>query len=505
MKKALAILLFCFSALYLSAQKDTIFQYTYGGIQNDICNQVKATYDGGYIMIGSTNSFGHGATDMYVVKTDSLGRHQWSKAIGGKLSEQGYSVEPTYDHGYALLGWTNSYGNGGYDVFLVKTDSVGDIEWQKTYGGSDWDFGYSIRQTADSGFVICGQTYSYGAGNGDVYVVRTDKNGDTLWTRTIGGTGYDIGNSVCVKHDSIYVIAGATNSFGIGDTDMYFIQIDNKGIIERDTTYGSTHNDVASSVNVTSDGGYVLSGHTDSITPGNEDGYLVKVDSLGKEQWQFILNYSGVDIGKDAVQCPDGSLVYVGTSNSGGLGGYAMYIARFSFNNVFAYWDNGLFEGGTSDEEGNSVAYNPDNGNIALAGATSSYGAGLYDFYLVRYKNDTDIIADNACAHTISQFQDTLVLTGINEQQSVPPAVKVFPSPVTNEATVLVQDEINTQCTFSLYDIMGKCVISKLPVKPAGHRQLMAHFTKGNLSPGEYFYKVKAGSNRITTGKIIVE
>jgi len=520
-KHVFLFITFLFLGLCSRAQHDTIFQYTYGSIQNDVCNQVKVTKDKGYIMIGTTDGFcSGGGTNFYAVKVDSLGRHQWSNTYGGNESDEGYAVEPTFDSGYAFLGWTNSYGAGGYDVLLVKTDALGKVQWQKTYGGSDWDFGYDISQTADSGFVICGQTYSYGSGNGDVYVIRTDKNGDTLWTRTVGGAGYDIGNSVYVRNDSVYMIAGSTTSYGIGDTNLYLLKMNNKGVLEFDTTYGCTKTTVGSSIRGTQDGGYTIAGYTDSIAQGSTNAgadyvIVLRTDSnLRVEKtfnnWEMLLfKPSGIGYGKDAIECPDGNTVTVGTSNTDGLGGYAMFIAR-SFHQFLSA---GPYEGGSGDEEGNSLAYNYANNNIVMAGAsnstgtvdTTNYTQGLFDYYLVRYKNDTDIKFDYQYIHSLIRFKDSVpCVTAVNELNSPALMAKVFPDPLVDEATVVVQDEMNGKCTFSIYNVMGQCVATSV-MRPSGHGQLMTHITKGNLASGVYFYKVQASNNKTATGKIIVE
>ncbi|HXP51439.1 MAG TPA: hypothetical protein VN922_15895, partial [Bacteroidia bacterium] len=229
MRSIYIISLFFLQFFHLAAQDTIAHVYTYGGLKNEGCNQIRATNDGGYIMIGYTTSFGIGGNNMYAIKVDSLCKPQWSRAMGGNRTQVGYGVTPTSDKGYAFVGFTDSYGNGGYDAYLVKVDSNGNVQWQKTYGGSDWDFAYSVKQISDGGFVLCGQTYSYGSGNGDVYVVRTDKNGDTLWTRAIGGTGCDIGNSLQIRNDSLYMIIGSTTSYGLADTNVYFIELNSSG------------------------------------------------------------------------------------------------------------------------------------------------------------------------------------------------------------------------------------------------------------------------------------
>lgn len=296
MKKLSLILFISALGLLAEAQTDTAYIYTYGALQNEVCNQIRPTWDGGYILIGTTNSFGCGNTDFYAVKLDSLCHKQWSEALGGPVNEGGYSVTATLDKGFVFVGYTDSYGNGGYDALLIKTDSLGKILWKRTYGGSDWDFGYSVSQLADSGFIICGQTYSYGAGGGDVFIVRTDKTGDTLWTRAVGGPGYDVGNFVAVHKDSIYAITGLTTSYGIGDTSIYLIMMDDKGILLKDTTFGCTHTTVGNSIRTTKDNGYIIFGYTDSITPGKPDETLLKLDSTGKQQWLQVYHVAGIAI-----------------------------------------------------------------------------------------------------------------------------------------------------------------------------------------------------------------
>ncbi len=506
MKKLVIILSLLLSGLSLSAQKDTIFQRTYGGIQNDVCNQIKSTYDGGYIMIGTTNSCGAGANDFYAVKIDSLGNPQWTHTYGGPLNDEGYAVAPTFDHGYAFLGWSDNNISNGYDVELVRTDAAGNVLWQKYYGGSDWDFGYGIQQTADSGFVLVGQTYSYGAGNGDVYVIRTDKNGDTIWTRVIGGTGYDIANSVCITRDSLYAIAGATTSFGKGDTNLYFLVLDDKGNIVKDTTYGCTNNHVAYSIEPYVNKGYVVTGYTDSIIPGKPDIYLLFFDSNAVPFYQHIDSWpKGYDIGHDAAECVDGDMICAASSNTDGNGTSALLAMRAAYG---GWWLSSEFEGGTLDQQGNSCAVGLNN-NVVFAGATDSpgYTFGDWDFYFIRYKDDADIIPDDTAHvyHMFNQFLDTCKLTGIDEQQADEPMVKVFPNPVTSIATVIVQGGVDNKYWFNLYDVTGKRVIDNIEFKSSGHNQATVHFSKGTLQPGEYLYKVIDRNEKTATGKIIVQ
>ncbi|HEV7230254.1 MAG TPA: hypothetical protein VGO45_02935, partial [Bacteroidia bacterium] len=199
-----ALFLFVLSIIWLEglAQKDTAWVRTYGGPSIDMARCVRQIHDGGFILAGMTSSYGLGESSMYIVRTDSFGNKKWSSAIGGVNISQAYSVRETPDRGFAICGYTNCSGYGGYDMYLVKTDSTGKFLWEKTYGGANWDFGYGMELLKDSGFVLCGETFSITNGGSDAFIVRTDKNGDTLWTRHYGGTGDDAAYAVTSFRDT---------------------------------------------------------------------------------------------------------------------------------------------------------------------------------------------------------------------------------------------------------------------------------------------------------------
>jgi len=204
---------------------------TYGGTNVDFARSVVQTSDGGYAMGGYTNSFGAGGYDVYLVKTDSSGNLVWQKTYGGAGGDYGFSVVQTSDGGYAIAGFTTSFGAGSGDVYLVKAYSDGGLLWQKTYGGTATDYGLSIVQTSDDGFAIAGYTGSFGAGNNDVYLVKTDPTGNQLWQKTygFGGFGDDEGYSVVRTSDGGFAIAGFTNNVGAGSYDVYLVKTDVSG------------------------------------------------------------------------------------------------------------------------------------------------------------------------------------------------------------------------------------------------------------------------------------
>jgi hypothetical protein len=259
-----------------NASGDTLWTRTYGGTSGDVGYSVHQTQDGGYIVAGSTSSFGNGA-QVYLVKTNASGDTLWTRTYGGAGDDYGFSVQQTSDMGYVVAGYTNPFGNN-WQVYLIKTNASGDTLWTRTYGGAGDDYGYSVQQTQDTGYIVAGMTSSFGNLT-QVYLIKTNASGDTLWTRTYGGTGYDRGWSVQQTTDGGYVVAGVTFSFG-NLTQVYLIKTNASGDTLWTRTYGGTSDDGGYSVQQTSDGGYIIAGYTLSFGNGYQV-YLVKTDANG--------------------------------------------------------------------------------------------------------------------------------------------------------------------------------------------------------------------------------
>jgi hypothetical protein len=203
---------------------DTLWTQIYGGAWDDACYSVRETTDGGYIAAGETRSFGAGYYDVYVLKTNINGDTLWTKTYGTVDDEQGWEIQPTFDGGYIISGFTGPY-MGAMDIYLIKIDSISNQLWTKTYGGGADEKGRQIVQTSDTGYIVTGHTTSFGAGGYDVYVIRTDSLGDSLWTKTYGGTSNERAWSVQQTADTGYIIAGGTYSFGTaGSQDVWLIK-----------------------------------------------------------------------------------------------------------------------------------------------------------------------------------------------------------------------------------------------------------------------------------------
>jgi hypothetical protein len=306
------------------------WQKTIGGSYSEYGLSVKQTGDGGYIIAGWTTSFGAGDADVYLIKTDSAGNLLWQRTFGGNSEDIGYSVQQTFDGGYIIAGKTYSFGAGFTDVYLIKTDSAGNLMWQKTFGGSDEDIGISVLQTTDGGYIIVGYTESFAEGYyGDVYLIKTDPNGDLLWQKTFGGNGLDGGDSIQRTIDGGYIIVGTTASVGAWDYDVYLIKTDLEGNLQWQKTFGGGENEFGESVQQTSDGGYIIAGSTVDVNKERSDVYLVKTDSAGNLQWQKTFGGSDDDYGYSVQQTTDGGYIVAGTTYSFGTGG-DVYLIKLS-------------------------------------------------------------------------------------------------------------------------------------------------------------------------------
>jgi predicted secreted protein len=355
---------------------------TFGGAGDDYAYSIVRTSDGGYALAGSTTSFGAGGNDFWLIKTDVSGNMQWMKTYGGAGEEKAQSVVQTNDDGYALAGFTNSFGAGRCDFWLVKTDSGGNMQWNRTYGGAGDDYAYSLVQTSDGGYALAGFTASFGAGESDFWLVKTDTDGDTQWNVTFGGTGYDGAYSLIQTVDGGYALAGLTFSFGCGSDDFYLVKTDGEGHMQWNKTYGGTGADYASVVIQTSDGGYALAGSTTSFGAGSYDFWLIKTDADGNAQWNRTYGGVGVDSARSMIQVdgePGGYALAGGTTSFGGGGQDFWFIETDSSGNV----ERNETYGGPNDDGAHSVIQ-LDNDEFLLAGFTASFGAGGNDAYVVK-------------------------------------------------------------------------------------------------------------------------
>lgn len=369
-------------ALFSSATKAQItFNEAIGGPSTDQAISAEATTDGGYIVVGWTKSFGAGDWDIYLVKTDASGIIQWTKTYGGPGEEVDCYVHQTFDAGYIITARTTSFNVASADVYLIKTDSMGGVEWTNTIGGNNWDEGHSVIQTPDSGFVHVGFTTSYGAGSHDFYLIRNDKTGSTDWTKSYGGGGVDNGHLIISALNGGYIILGETTSFGAGGYDYYLIKTDVSGNVEWSKTYGGTGDDHGWDIKATNDSCYILAGFSNSFGAGDNDVYLIKVTMNGDVIWSKTYDNSGADNSGLAIrQTNDLGFIIAGETAVNGSDSADVYLLKTDVNGI-PQWSSTF--GGQGDDGSQSVVQTSDKGYF-ISGYTNSFGEGDWDFYLIK-------------------------------------------------------------------------------------------------------------------------
>jgi len=282
-----------------SGDKDWDKAFDYGG-GSDKGFSVQQTSDGGYIVAGDAYLGNPTYFDVWLIKTNSTGGMTWNKTFDANKSsgtgDRAYSVQQTSDGGYILTGYADLYGAGGLDVWLIKTNSTGGHEWNKTFGGTSDDEGWSVQQTTDNGYIIAGRTKSFGAGNNDVWLIKTDSNGVMTWNKTFGGAGSDDGYSVQQTSDGGYIVAGDKNATGNNVYDVWLIKTNSTGGPEWNKTYGGSSSDIGYSVDTMSDGGYAIAGSTASFGAGSDDAWLITTDSFGSTNIEGLYPWINLNI-----------------------------------------------------------------------------------------------------------------------------------------------------------------------------------------------------------------
>ena len=373
-----------------SAQEEPEVQWTqiYGGGIYEFGRCVQQTADGGYIVVGDTDSFGTGSSfDVWLIKTDSEGDTLWTETYGDSGEERGFYVEQTTDGGYIITGMTSSYGSGGFDIYLIRTDGDGNLQWEKTFGGSFWDWGTSVQQTTDGGYIITGMTESFGAGGWDVWLIKADSNGESEWTRTFGGSDYDNGMSVRQTSDGGYIVLADTYSYGAGSSDFWLIKTNSSGISSWTRTFGGSNCERSHSVWQTADDGYILTGDTKSYGSGDYDVWLIKTDDDGDTVWSETFGGVEEDCGCSVRQTNDGGYIVAGYTESFGAGNFDVWLIRTDHLGD-TLWSKTV--GGDNLDQGRSVDLTTDGGFI-IAGTTYDYFAGEYNIYLIKLGNETSV------------------------------------------------------------------------------------------------------------------
>lgn len=360
------------------AQPEEVFDQTYGGESIDIFQSVVTTADQGFLLAGLTRSMGAGGFDMYLVMTDSEGEMSWEETYGGRGSDICNQVLSSGDNEFVLAGCTSSAGEGGFDFFLLKVDDEGDVIWENTYGTESRDSCYAVIQTED-GFLLAGNSYGIGAGGSDIFIVKTDENGNEQWRESYGGEQNEVCYSVIQTEDEGFLLAGSTTSFGEGNSDVYLVKIDSEGSLEWDQTYGGAGFDNCFSMVADNDGNLLLTGYTYSFGAGRFDVYLIKIDEDGELIWEQPYGAALDEVGRSVFLSDDGNYFVGGSTFSYGNGGSDLFLMEVDTDGNMSWIST---YGGEENDFDNCVIRTDD--GFAFTGYSNSQGAGSYDAYLVK-------------------------------------------------------------------------------------------------------------------------
>lgn len=331
---------------------------TYGGAKPDFPYHMISSGDGNFLIVGYSQSYGGGDADVLLMKVDQTGTQIWQKTYGGFGNDYGQDIIPTSDGNFVLIGWSNS-GASSIQVNLIKVDPSGNTIWNKMLGGSSDDFGHSVKQTSDGGYIILGHTM--GSGNGDAYLVKADANGDYAWSQTFGGPGYDEGSYIHVNGDNTFTFVMRDSSAVGQDIDIRVIKTDAAGSTIWSKSYGGTKKDTPKMIQPTADGGYIVAGHSRSFGWINPDMWILKLNNGGDTTW--TRHYGGPNNEHCYVvrEQPDGSFIATGKTASFGPDMDAILL-KLNSNGTLAVGINELVAG----KDLINLYPNPSNGKITI-------------------------------------------------------------------------------------------------------------------------------------------
>jgi len=377
-----------------------LFAEAFGGTATEESYSITQTTDGGYAVAGYTNSFGDINNDFLVLELNSDGSLASARTFGGTSWDFAYSITQTTDGGFAVAGLTQSFGAGTFDLLVLKLASSGYLTWARTFGGTSWDYAQSITQTTDGGYAVAGLTKSFGAGLDDFLILKLNSDGSVAWARTFGGTSYDGAFSIIQTTDGGFVVAGYTESYGAGQEDFLVLKLNSDGSVVWARTFGGTDYDVVRSIIQTTDGGYAVAGYTRSFGAGDYDFLVLKLNPDGSLAWARTFGGTNGDWVLSISQTTDGGYAVAGITESFGAGGSDFLVLKLNPDGSLA-WARTF--GGTDYDYAYSITQTTD-GGFAVAGATYGFGADSTDFLVLKLGPDgnyTDCV--DTCSPTVTQ------------------------------------------------------------------------------------------------------
>lgn len=390
MKKVLPLFLgvLLYTSTNVFAQvPDKVFQYTFGGGKKDVLYSTIETDDKGFISVGYTESFGAGNYDMYLIKNDSVGNLEWSKTYGGKKEDYGRSIIKSNDgKGYVMLGYSNSFSvNNYFDIYLVKVNMNGDTLWSKYYGLDRSEYGYSIIPTKEGGYMLLGEVINNinGDKNSDIMLIKVGEAGQFEWSKIYGGNLTDYLYSIEQLEDGTYLLGGETNSFGAGEWDFLAVRLQVDGKIQMAKTYGGLKTDFGRFAISGKDGGVLIGGNSFNYGAGDMDFVLIYTNKDGVIEWSQSYGDIGTEYMLDITKTKEGGYLVSGYTNSFGTHVEDIFLLRLKADGKLLW---GKTIGGDYGDYGVSVIPTSNKG-VVITGNTKSFGVKSDDCFIFKVED----------------------------------------------------------------------------------------------------------------------
>ena len=471
------------------------FERIFGTPDEDGAAGFRQTSDGGYIITGNTTLPNATYPDIYLIRTDKYGKVLWTKTYGGQYEDYGRDVVQTSDGDFVVLSSSNSYGSGESVIYLFKVDAQGNMLWNKTISESKDISPSAIKIAPDGGFVICGNTKDTPDNSTDALLIKTDSNGNIQWKNHYGGNDSESASDVLPISNG-YIFVGSIAYASSGDFDVYLVETDDSGNVKWSKTYGGSNWDVGSSIRTTNDGGYIIAGYTVSYGNGGEDGYLIKIDSSGTQQWYKAFGYNHDDLFNSAVQTPDGGYLACGSTVNYFTQNYIytdVYLVKTDSKGNFS-WSK-TFGGDKSDWGALRAA---SDGAYAILGGTASYGQSN-DFLFIKVNLEGSIT--NVSPKDENNFPLTFSLKQNYPNPFNPSTTIKFSIPNSNVGINHVE--------LKIYDEIGKYIGTLVDRNLAPGNYIVQfnanNFSGHNLASGVYFYRLRVDNYAITRKMLLIK
>lgn len=460
------------------AQPEVEWERTYGGEGSDYCTSLIQTADGGFAMAGYTRSFGAGNADFWLVRTNSDGDSLWSRTYGGNSDDICSSIIQTPDEGFTLAGYTQSFGAGGMDFWLVRTNSDGDSLWSRTFGGERSDICHSMSRTAENGFALAGGTLSFSSGGFDFWIVNVNADGDSLWSSSFGTGMPEICSSIICLEDSGFALSGYCTEFNY---DFWLVRTNSDGDSLWSKSYASEEQDVCLSLIETTDRGFALAGSTGGSGGFNDqDVWLVRTDVNGDSIWSSTYGSPGSDRCISLIQANDGGFVMATRTSTVGQVGNSLGVVKTDAEGD-SLW---TFSFGHSCTSIIQIA----DGGFTIAG--SSYREGSSDFYLVKTTPDPVSVRD---PHPLTPY--TLYLA--------PP----YPNPFNSSTRIPFEVGVEGAGVvwLSIFNPLGRRVADLIPPQSLVSGKGSVVWNATEVPAGEYIVRLEAGDQQLSRKLSVVK